>query len=108
MLITFKNRASANVTMFGDVALKLIKLMGRRDTVPSAMAPEDIQQALDKLRAARAAEDSPADTNVAESDDDHSKNRVSLHIRALPLIELLEAAQKKDVPVMREQENRSD
>jgi hypothetical protein len=33
MLITFKSRAYADVTMFGDVALKLIKLMGRRDTV---------------------------------------------------------------------------
>ena len=106
MLITFKTRASADVTMFGDVALKLIKLMGRRDTVPSAMEPEDIQSALDKLRAGAAAEEAPANENAAESDEDGSKNRVSLHNRAVPLIELLEAAQKKNVPVMWEQEDR--
>ena len=43
MLITFKTRASyPDITMFGDVALQLLKLMGRRETVPSAMEPEDI------------------------------------------------------------------
>jgi hypothetical protein len=42
MLVTFKSRAHADVIMFGEVALKLIKLMGRRETVPSAIRPEDI------------------------------------------------------------------
>ena len=45
MLITFKTRAYADITMFGDVALQLIELMGRRDTVPSAIYPEDIPKA---------------------------------------------------------------
>ena len=106
MLITFKSRASADVTMFGDVALKLIGFMGRRNTVPSAMYPEDIPQALEKLRAGVAADDVAAIESAAEPDEDESKNPVSLHNRALPLVDLLEAAQKKNVPVMWEQEGR--
>ncbi|MCJ7590523.1 MAG: DUF1840 domain-containing protein [Woeseiaceae bacterium] len=106
MLITFKSRDSADVTMFGDVALKLIKLMGRRDTVPSAMEPGDIQSALNKLRAGIAVEDVPATEEVDKHDEDDAENRVSLRNRALPLIDLLEAAQAKQVPVMWDQETR--
>ena len=29
MLVRFRSRASGNITMFGDVAVKLLKLMGR-------------------------------------------------------------------------------
>ena len=106
MLITFKTRAYADVTMFGDVALRLLELMGRRDTVPSALYPEDIPQALEKLRAGAAAHAASDDPAESHEDEESSKEYVSLHKRALPLIELLEAAQKKNVPVMWEQESR--
>ena len=43
MLIKFKTTASyPDITMFGEVALKLLKMMGRRGTVPSAISAEDI------------------------------------------------------------------
>lgn len=106
MLITFKTRAYANVTMFGDVALRLIELMGRRDTVPSALNPEDIPQALENLRAGAAAHAASDDLAESHEDEESSKEYVSLHKRALPLIELLEAAQARNVPVMWEQESR--
>jgi hypothetical protein len=38
--------------------------------------------------------------------EESSKEYVSLHKRALPLIELLEAAQEQNVPVMWEQETK--
>jgi hypothetical protein len=100
MLITFKTRAHADVTMFGDVALKLIKLMGRRETVPSAIEPEDIPQALKMLRAGVAAEDAAAKEDEAENSDDEKEETVTVHNRALPLIELLRAAHQNNVPVM--------
>jgi len=106
MLITFKTRAYADITMFGDVALQLIKLMGRRDTVPSAMEPEDIPQALKNLREGAAAHTTTHNLAEAHEDAESSKESVSLHKRAVPLIELLEAAQKKNVPVMWKQETR--
>lgn len=103
MLITFKTRAYADVTMFGEVALKLIELMGRRDTVPSAIEPEDIPEALKMLRAGIAADDAAAKEAEVEDSDDETDELVSLHNRALPLIELLQAAHKEDVPVMWEE-----
>lgn len=106
MLITFKTRAYADITMFGDVALQLIELMGRRDTVPSAMEPEDIPQALKNLRAGAAAHTTTHNLAEAHEDAESSKESVSLHKRAVPLIELLEAAQKKNVPVMWEHETK--
>ena len=103
MLITFKTSAYADVTMFGEVALKLIKLMGRRENVPSAIESEDIPQALKMLRVGIAADDAAAKENESEDGDDETEEFVSVHNRALPLIELLEAAHKENVPVMWEE-----
>lgn len=100
MLITFKTRAYADVTMFGDIALKLIKLMGRGETVPSAMEPEDIPQALMLLRQGVATEDAAVKENEAKEAEDEEEEQVSVHNRALPLVELLEAAHKENVAVM--------
>ena len=107
MLITFKTRAYADVTMFGEVALKLIKLMGRRKTVPSAIEPEDIPQALKMLRAGIAADDAVAKEDEAESNDDETEDPVSVHNRALPLIELLQAAHEQNIPVIWEEGGRA-
>ncbi len=52
MLVTFQTKAYAPITMFGDVAVTLIKLMGHSGTVPGAILAEDIPAALARLRAA--------------------------------------------------------
>jgi hypothetical protein len=107
MLITFKTPAYADVTMFGEVALKLIKLMGRRETVPSAIEPEDIPQALKMLRTGIAVNDAAAKEDETENSDDETEELVSAHNRALPLIELLQAAHEKNIPVMWEEGGRA-
>ncbi len=95
MLVTFTTEAYADITMFGDVALKLIRMMGHSETVPGALRPEDVPVALGKLRAAI---DSgvAAPTNNAKDED---KVHVSLAHRALPLIELLSAAARQEAYV---------
>ena len=105
MLITFKTRAHyPNVTIFGDVATQLLKLMGRKGTVPSAIAPGDIREALRQLRdglAKQAATSPPAKpTPDDEDEDEDAEPPVSIGTRAVPLIELLEAAAREDVAVM--------
>jgi hypothetical protein len=96
MLVTFRSKAYANITMFGDVAVQLLKMMGHSGTVPGALMPEDIPAALEKLKAAltRAEPDAPPQGG------DEDEPAVTLSHRALPLIELLEAAQKDDATVM--------
>lgn len=101
MLITFRTRARyPNITMFGDVALTLLELMGRRPTVPSAMEAEDIPAALENLRrGVEAAVSEPG----PEDDDGPDERPIALDKRAMPLIELLEAAAEEGLPVLWEE-----
>jgi len=52
MLVTFTTRAYADITMFGDVALALLKMMGHSGTVPSTILAADVPAALSRLTAA--------------------------------------------------------
>ena len=101
MLVRFKTTAAyPEITMFGDVALKLLEMMGRRGKVPSAISAEDIPGALASLREGIAAADAELENQPPQDEEEGEERRVSLHNRALPLIELLEAAHREDVPVM--------
>jgi len=97
MLVTFRTKAHANITMFGDVAATLIKLMGHSGAIPGALMPEDIPAALARLKAAveeHANEPLGPDQSGAKTSarNDNEGQYVSLAHRALPLIELLTAA----------------
>jgi hypothetical protein len=103
MLVTFRTKAYANITMFGDVAKQLLELMGHSGTVPSAIKAEDVPIALARLEAA-IAQRRPAD--AAKAAEDHrghdgydAPRKVTLSQRAVPLLELLRtaAANKHDV-----------
>lgn len=95
MLITFSTKAYADITMFGNVALHLIHLMGHSGSVPGAILAEDVPAALGKLRVALAS--GPVDDQGTDSDEEP---KVSLNHRALPLIELLTAAASQGCNVM--------
>ena len=99
MLVPFTCPAYADITMFGDVAIRLLKMMGHSATVPGALAAEDIRPALDRLVAAVRAEEESAEPAASGGDDDNEPP-VSLSHRALPLIELLKAAAEKPCSVM--------
>jgi hypothetical protein len=101
MLITFETKAYANITMFGDVAKKLIKYMGHSGTVPGAIKAEDLPLALEQLRTHIQAEMMQPDqekktTSSVEDDEEY----ISIDKRAIPLIELLEAAIEQNADVM--------
>ena len=89
MLVTFKSRSYANITMFGDDALKLLEAMGFGSAVPGAIAAEDVPRALENLQRVLAELPEPVEP---AGDADEDRPAVSLHTRAVPLLELLEAA----------------
>ena len=94
MLVTFTTKAYADITMFGDVALAMLKMMGHSGTVPGAIRAEDVPAALGRLTAAIDADKSlPL---FADKDEPV----VSMAHRALPLINLLAAAGKEENNVM--------
>ncbi|MEM7401479.1 MAG: DUF1840 domain-containing protein [Pseudomonadota bacterium] len=101
MLITFETKAYANITMFGDIAMKLIKYMGHSGSVPGAIKAEDLPNALDKLKAEvllKMQENNAQDQGSHQYEEDEAF--VSLDKRAKPLFELLEAAIAHNTDVM--------
>ncbi len=99
MLVTFHTKSYANITMFGDIAVRLLKLMGHSGTVPSALAAEEVPAALERLKTAVAADKAKPPPEPRPRDDDE-RPPISLANRALPLIELLEAAAERRDGVM--------
>ena len=96
MLVTFSTNAYADITMFGDVALALLKMMGHSGTVPSAILAADVPAALSRLTAGiEAAKAAPS-----VDDEDEDEPQVSISNRALPLINLLTAAAQAGSDVM--------
>jgi hypothetical protein len=96
VIVTFTTKNYADITMFGDVALVLLKMMGHGPKVPGAILAADVPAALNRLKEAIDTEkDSPP-----VDDNEEEEPVVSLAHRALPLIELLEAARKSGANVM--------
>lgn len=103
MLVTFHTKNYADITMFGDVAIKLLRMTGHSGTVPSAIAAADVPGALTTLKAALEAfkTDNPDDASVGDDfEGDPIERPVGLAQRAFPLIELLESAAEGGNSVM--------
>lgn len=97
MLVTFSSRAGSDVMMFGEVAHKLMGIMGKMVADKGVITVEQLPDAIAKLRAA-VASDVPAPA-AEETEGEEALRPVSLTQRALPLIELMERAREagKDV-----------
>lgn len=96
MLIVFSSEASGDITMFGDVALRLLKMMGMSGTVPGGIKPAEIPAALEQLkRAVTVEKDSPAEKATDERNESREKTLVNLGQRAFPLVQMLEAAARE-------------
>ena len=96
MLVTFTTKAYADITMFGDVAVAMLKMMGHSTTVPGAIVAEDVPETLSRITAAIEAE------KASEPAEDKNADEpvVSMANRARPLIDLLAAAAKANTYVM--------
>jgi len=95
MLVTFSTDAYADIIMFGDVAVTLLKMMGHSGTVPSAILAADIPLAITRLTTAI-----DAANPVLPVADDEDDVVVSIKHRAKPLIELFTAAAQQGADVM--------
>ncbi len=79
--------------MFGDAGLKMLELMGFGSRVPGAINSEDVPTARDNLK--RGLAQIPQEAEPAEDEDD-GKPVVTLQMRALPLLQMLEAAAEEE------------
>jgi len=99
MLVTFRSNAWGNITMFGDVAVALLKMMGHSGTVPSALLARDVPAALARLKQQLASGAKKENVGPPPGDDD-AEEPVGLEARAYPLIEMLSAAAAQEADVM--------
>ncbi|AAU90764.1 MULTISPECIES: DUF1840 domain-containing protein [Methylococcus] len=105
MLITFESKVG-RVTMFGDVALHLLRMMGNTGTVPGALLARDIPVALEKLEQGLAAEAAPVSTS-SEDEEEERQEKPNLRVRAFPLIGLLKDSLKHGCDLLWEQEGKA-
>jgi len=107
MIVIFQSRAAGDVIMFGDVAYKLMEVMGKEPGPKGIVTVEQLPDAIARLKAALAA-DKIRHAELAASDapkfekapDGSERPVVSLTQRAVPLIELLELSLKKQTAVV--------
>ena len=103
MLVTFRSKAGGNITMFGEVAITLLQLMGHSGTVPSALLAGDIPAALARLKQGLAAASTAAESGQSvgpDAEDPDTPSPVGLGLRAFPLLQLLSAAARQGCDVM--------
>ena len=112
MLVTFRSTATESITMFQDVAVQLLKLMGATGRIPGALDPDDVGPALQRLEAAteqikagtHATAARPADNEDSTSEeDDEDEDReppVDLATRAVPLLSILKRAAAAHAEIM--------
>ena len=101
MLVKF-NSDAGTLIMFGDVARKLLRMMGQTGDVPGALLAPDIPAALDRLKQAVGAEPEARDRGAAAAGA--GEPAVSMRQRAFPLIELLARAAQKQRDIVWEEE----
>jgi hypothetical protein len=102
MLVTFSTKSYSNIMMFEETATRLLHMMGHSATIPGALLAQDVPDALSQLKGGLNIEGGKPVTPVGihEHDDEESEPVVSLRHRALPLVELLENAVRKNADVM--------
>lgn len=109
MLVNFRSRAGLHVTMFHDIAVELIKMMGASGRIPSALSADEVADAASRLRSALHGVTAHAFEDDDDDDDDDKGRRavVGLPTRAVPLLELLDRAAAEHAEVMWELQGRS-
>lgn len=98
MLVRFDSKVGM-IQMFGDVAKRLLRMMGQSGDVPGAILGADVPAAVERLKTAVGAETPPQpEAGATRSENDKERDPADLPVglaqRAFPLIELLERAAK--------------
>lgn len=106
-IVIFKSAATADVIYFGDVARRLMELMGKEAADKGIVTVEQLPEAIARLRAAieedrerhrRLVQEEEPGTEAAEGGG--TRPAVSLTQRALPLLAMLEESLARKKPVV--------
>lgn len=89
------------ITMLGDTALSMLKMMGIPPDIPGVLLPEDIPNAQASLKSAlleiEENTQAPSSANPDEGDTEEAEQkRIPLRYRAKPLLDLMSHALEED------------
>ncbi len=106
-IVTFKSQASADLVYFGDVARRMMALMGKEAADKGIVTVEQMPEAIACIEAAIAADKAEhlrqvrAEEPATEADGQGgTRPRVSLTQRALPLLAMLKESLAEKKPVV--------
>ena len=107
MIVIFQSPASGDVIMFGDVAQRMMKLMGKEATDKGIVTVEQLPDAIARLKSAIEEDKTMHRQQVLEEErgteadgKGGSRPSVSLTQRALPLLSMLEESLAEKKPVV--------
>jgi hypothetical protein len=107
VIVTFQSPASGDVIMFGDVAHRMMELMGKDPEAKGIVTVEQLPEAIARIKAAmeqdKAARAGKQDEDLPQfeiGEGGVKRPYVALAQRAAPLLELLEWSLKKQKPVV--------
>ncbi len=107
MIVTFQSPAAGDVIMFGDVAQRMMKLMGKEPEPKGIVTVEQLPDAIAQLKAAIDADKAERAGKLDEElpqfemgEGGIKRPYIALTQRAAPLLELLEWSLKKEKPVV--------
>ncbi len=92
MLVTFTSSETGEVLMFASTAGDLLRVIGKETSARGVFTQAEMQAAAERLRAAVAASEKPAEDDQETDDEEAGKKPlpVTLRQRAWPLIDMLE------------------
>lgn len=104
-LVVFRSKAAGEIFMFPETAHRIFEILGRGEAPRGVITAEQVPDALKRLSAA--VEQEKADIKAAQQQagraDEEAEaaaaRAVTLGQRAFPLIEMLRAAQQRNVDV---------
>lgn len=107
MIVTFKSSACADVIYFGDVAKRMMELMGKEAGAQGIVTVEQLPDAIARLKAAIADDKERHRQHVLDEEPGKeaapggaSRPFVSLTQRAVPLLAMLEESLGAKQPVV--------
>lgn len=107
MVVSFHAHGHTRITMFGDVAMEFLQMMGLPAQVPGTLLPEEIDSAIAALKnALQSVPESSGNEDAVEpaleqdeEQDEDMEPQISMSARATPLLKLLEDARRDDTYV---------
>ncbi|MFP6557173.1 DUF1840 domain-containing protein [Paraburkholderia sp. B3] len=105
MLVTFKCRASPDVTMLENLAQYLLGIIGKRLGPRGVITHDELDVAITKLEAAIATDkkeraEHEGHFHEGEEGHDHHELPVGLAQRAFPFLDMLRAARKEQSDIV--------